>query len=136
MVTEGGCPCLLAGPCGPTCPCVHPLQSGPCRRCATHGSIAQRSVAAMHLAKVIDAERGLAFALTAVEERRFREFSDMVQRTYAHTPKFVGVDGDGEATKLYPTYTFHFTNTGIGHVADVTEAVTGLKCSLTDYDSW
>lgn len=54
-----GCPCLYTTPCQDMCTCAGPLYSAGCRRCATYGSLEQRTGMAVRLARIID-ERNAA----------------------------------------------------------------------------
>jgi len=74
----------------------------------------------------------ISFQLNDVEQERFKQFREYLERTFPEKWKF---DELTERT-IYPQFTFHFTSTGVAPVVNVTEAITGLKCSLTDYDSW
>ena len=51
---DSGCPCILAGPCGPGCSCASSGGTGGCHRCASYGSLMQRLEAARRLARIID----------------------------------------------------------------------------------
>lgn len=48
-----GCPCLLVGPCEPSCTCVDATKSGGCRRCARYGSTEQRLGMAQYIDKLL-----------------------------------------------------------------------------------
>lgn len=52
--TRSGCPCLFTVPCQPNCTCVRPFMSHGCFRCASYGSIEQRTRKAEQLAALID----------------------------------------------------------------------------------
>lgn len=50
MTTENrGCPCHYVGPCMPMCTCVNHHYSAGCLRCATYGSLEQRTAKAKQL---------------------------------------------------------------------------------------
>lgn len=51
---DRGCPCLYVEPCKDSCSCINSFSSAGCNRCATYGSLEQRTHKAKHLAKAID----------------------------------------------------------------------------------
>lgn len=49
-----GCPCLYTNPCNPRCTCINGGSSFGCRRCATYGSLEQKTLKSQRLAEKID----------------------------------------------------------------------------------
>lgn len=48
-----GCPCTLVTPCSAHCTCADPVQSGGCKRCASYGSVEQRTRTAEWIARLL-----------------------------------------------------------------------------------